>query len=103
MQILFKRRVKMTWQDSKPNGFGGFAKKRNDRNQNESLHGRNVDKKDRIVGDHVHYHKDGATVTKDSKKYTLRKEYCPYCKKDTRHRWETSSEMKCLTCNSWHS
>ena len=51
---------------------GGYRSERNDRGQHESLHGQTV-KGGRISGDHVHFHKDGATVTKGGKKYTIKK------------------------------
>ena len=52
--------------------MGGYRSERNDLGQHESLHGQTV-KGGRISGDHVHFHKDGATVTKGGKKYTIKR------------------------------
>lgn len=62
----------MGWTKPDSNGMGGYRSERNDRGQHESLHGQTV-KGGRISGDHVHFHKDGATVTKGGKKYTIKR------------------------------
>lgn len=62
----------MGWPKPQPNGFGGYRSERNDRGQHESLHGPNV-KGGRIHGDHVHFHKDGVTITKNGRKTTVHK------------------------------
>lgn len=88
----------MGWDKPKPNGYGGNKMTRNDRGQNESLHGKNV-KGGRIHGDHVHFHKDGVTVTKQSKKYTISQIYCSRCQRKTAHRVSHGTSY-CSCCES---
>lgn len=83
----------------KPNGFGGYRSERTDRGQIESLHGREV-KGGRIHGDHVHFHKDGATITKGGRKYTVSNRYCSSCNKKTSQRSNNGSTWYCSKCES---
>ena len=87
----------MGWSKPKPNGFGGFRQERTDRGQNESLHGRTV-KGGRITGDHVHFHKDGSTTTKDGRKYTVSRRYCSNCGKETSQRSKDGDTWYCSIC-----
>ncbi len=89
----------MGWSDPKSNGYGGYKRERNDRGQNESLHGREV-KGNRIIGDHVHFHKDGGTVTKNGRKYTVSRRYCSSCGKETTQRSNDMSLWYCSKCES---
>jgi hypothetical protein len=67
----------MGWDKPRSNGMGGDVSRRNDRGKDESLHGKSDGK--RITGDHVHFHDNEATVTKDSRKYSLLDLYCSNC------------------------
>ena len=87
----------MGWSKPMPNGFGGFRQERSDRGQEESLHGKNV-KDDRIVGDRVHYHKGGMTITKGKQTYTVSRRYCGNCRKETMQRCNGDDVWHCLNC-----
>gem|GEM_PF-1568905 len=53
-----------------------WSSHRSDRGQNESLHGKlqgSTPRKGISQTDHVHYHKDGATITKNGQKTQLPK------------------------------
>ena len=89
----------MGWDHVEPNKFGGYKKGRNDRRQTESVHGKNAGG-NRINGDHVHYHKDGVTVTKGKKKYTLKRMYCGSCGKETMHRVNNQDTPYCTHCDT---
>ena len=65
----------MGWSKGKDNGFGNYRSERSDRGQKESLHGPNLDSKGYVRGNHVHFHKDGVTVTKGKNKYTIKKSH----------------------------
>ena len=89
----------MAWSNAKPNGYGGYKQERNDRGQKESLHGPTVKGK-RITGDHVHFHKDGATTTKGDRKYTVSHRYCSNCRKEKSQRTNYMSLWYCSKCES---
>lgn len=84
----------MSWSKAKPNGFGGYRQEHTGRDHPESLHGQHV-KGGRITGDHVHYHKDGMTVTKGGRKYTVSRRYCYTCEKETSQRSNDGSNWYC--------
>jgi hypothetical protein len=64
----------MGWSKPESNGMGGFRTERTDRGQNESIHGTSIKDGNVDHGNHVHFHKDGATITKDDgTKYTIHK------------------------------
>ena len=87
----------MSCSKPKPNGTGAFRSSLIDRAQSESLHGPNVSG-GRITGDHIHYHKDGATVTKNGSKYTMSQKYCAYCQSTVSHKTEDRVIWRCTKC-----
>ena len=87
----------MSWSKAKPNGFGGYRQERTDRGQNESIHGQHTER-GHVRGDHVHYHKDGMTVTKGKQKYTVSRRYCYTCEKQTSQRSNDNSNWYCSVC-----
>ena len=60
----------MSWDKPKSNGYGGI---KTTKDGHGSLHSKTTSNGQIDRNNHVHFHKDGVTITKDGKKNTIYK------------------------------
>ncbi len=79
----------------RPQG-GGFIKEnsRGDRFVSGNANRTSVDRKN-----HVHFHKDGVTVTHEGRKTSVLTKYCAVCERTTKHVPKEGRGNVCVKCN----
>jgi hypothetical protein len=75
----------MGFDKPRSNGMGAEVSRRSDRGMNESLHGKKV-QGDVDHKNHVHFHGNTATVTKNGEKYSMLDVYCSNCDLTRKHK-----------------